>query len=93
MKLKGNKRDPKNESYLELKYCERCGGLWLRPVGLGRVYCEACERVVAEMPPVCRKTDGGDVASMPRELRWIVEEHENVADYEGSDLDATGGVA
>jgi len=27
---------------LELKYCERCGGLWLRICGSERVYCGAC---------------------------------------------------
>jgi len=27
---------------LELKYCECCGGLWLRRQGMGRVYCAAC---------------------------------------------------
>jgi Zn-finger nucleic acid-binding protein len=32
---------------LELKYCERCGGLWLRRRGAADVYCAACVR---EMP-------------------------------------------
>lgn len=27
---------------VELKYCERCGGLWLRPCGSQRVYCGIC---------------------------------------------------
>lgn len=27
---------------LELKYCERCGGLWFRPLGCGEIYCAAC---------------------------------------------------
>ena len=27
---------------LELKYCERCGGLWLRLQGAQEVYCAAC---------------------------------------------------
>jgi hypothetical protein len=27
---------------LELKYCERCGGLWLRRVGVVETYCAAC---------------------------------------------------
>jgi hypothetical protein len=37
---------------LELKYCERCGKLWLRQRGTGRVYCEAC---TSEIPyfPLC----------------------------------------
>ncbi len=28
---------------LELKYCEACGGLQVRPVGSGQVYCLRCE--------------------------------------------------
>ena len=27
---------------VELKYCERCGGLWLRPCGSTRVFCATC---------------------------------------------------
>lgn len=27
---------------LELKYCETCGGLWLRPRGSSQVDCAAC---------------------------------------------------
>jgi hypothetical protein len=40
-----------NELQFELKYCERCGGLWLRPAGGGQVYCVACGRAMAELPP------------------------------------------
>ena len=29
---------------LELKYCERCGTLRLRPSGSSRIYCASCER-------------------------------------------------
>jgi hypothetical protein len=36
---------------LELKYCERCGGLWLRSAGSRQIYCVACAREIAEMPP------------------------------------------
>lgn len=28
---------------VELKYCERCGGLWLRPQGTPGVYCAGCQ--------------------------------------------------
>jgi len=35
---------------LELKYCERCGGLWLRPQGDSEVYCGGCRLRMAEMP-------------------------------------------
>jgi hypothetical protein len=28
--------------HLELKYCETCGGLWLRQKGSGQVECASC---------------------------------------------------
>jgi hypothetical protein len=37
---------------MELKYCERCGGLWLRRRGSERVYCEACVPKMEELPQV-----------------------------------------
>jgi hypothetical protein len=30
------------EVLFELKYCERCGALWVRPLGMEEVYCAAC---------------------------------------------------
>lgn len=39
---------------LELKYCERCGGLWLRPQGEDEVYCGVCRLKVAELPKWAR---------------------------------------
>lgn len=41
----------RNPSF-ELKYCERCGGLWLRPQGGEAVYCERCAKVIRELPAV-----------------------------------------
>lgn len=35
---------------VELKYCERCGGLWLRRKGVVSVYCASCEPAMAEFP-------------------------------------------
>jgi hypothetical protein len=31
---------------LELKYCERCGGLWLRPAGSELVFCNPCAKAM-----------------------------------------------
>jgi hypothetical protein len=48
------------EIQVELKYCERCGGLWLRPQGTDGVYCNSCQlRLEArpdpgEAPPTCK---------------------------------------
>jgi uncharacterized Zn finger protein (UPF0148 family) len=38
------------EIQVELKYCERCGGLWLRPRGADGVYCASCRVRLAAMP-------------------------------------------
>jgi hypothetical protein len=40
---------------LELKYCERCGGLWLRHEGNGDVYCPSCVPRMAELPVARRR--------------------------------------
>jgi hypothetical protein len=37
------------ETKLELKYCEGCGALQLRPEGSTRVYCVHCWKVLREM--------------------------------------------
>ena len=39
-----------SEIQVELKYCERCGGLWLRPQGTSGVYCGSCRVCLAAMP-------------------------------------------
>lgn len=36
-----------NAIQMELKYCERCGGLWLRPSGSDVVYCPSCSMIMA----------------------------------------------
>ncbi len=38
------------EILVELKYCERCGGLWLRPEGTNGVFCAGCHAILAAMP-------------------------------------------
>ena len=43
-----------NSIQLELKYCERCGGLWLRPKGSELVFCASCARVIAGLAPNSR---------------------------------------
>ena len=49
---------------LELKYCERCGGLWLRPVSGAQIYCSVCARAMADLPPSSR--DEEVIAPKPR---------------------------
>ena len=40
---------PQSERKLELKYCERCGGLWIRPQGSGHPYCAPCTVQIKNM--------------------------------------------
>jgi hypothetical protein len=39
-----------SDQLVELKYCERCGGLWLRAKGNAGIYCRLCNREMAEYP-------------------------------------------
>ena len=40
---------------LELKYCERCGGLWMRTKGDGEVYCPSCALQMMDLPAPSRR--------------------------------------
>jgi len=92
VKSKARESSCANELQFELKYCERCGGLWLRPVGGGQIYCVACGRAMAELPPASHRAE---TARMPLGPRWDADESdfESYEEYEGLDLDAAGGVA
>jgi DNA-directed RNA polymerase subunit RPC12/RpoP len=37
------------EVAMELKYCERCGGLWLRRLGQDAVHCGRCRAQIVAM--------------------------------------------
>ncbi len=82
-----------HELQFELKYCERCGGLWLRPVGGGQIYCAGCGREMAQMPPASYERVGG--ARLPQGPRWGMgdSDFESYEEYDGVDLDTAGGVA
>jgi hypothetical protein len=63
------------ETSVELKYCERCGGLFLRTPGEGAVYCAACafrlaaepdfEKTIHSWPR--RRSRGARLANGPKE--------------------------
>jgi len=90
MKLKASTSGDGNEMQFELKYCERCGGLWLRPVGGGQIYCVGCGRQMADLPAASRKAAS---PRMPQGPQWGVD-HCDYDDAEGNeDTDAPGGVA
>jgi hypothetical protein len=87
------KRDRKGEENkevgMELKYCEHCGGLWVRERGAGVVYCDNCRPKVADLP-----------APKKRRLILPVGPHTTIEDYEIEidhedvmDFEAVGGVA
>ncbi len=40
---------------MELKYCERCGGLWLRESEGEEIYCPGCRPEMVELPRGKRK--------------------------------------
>jgi len=92
MKTKAEKNGRQDESCLELKYCERCGGLGLRPVGGAQTYCATCARAMAEMAPGSTEAE---TARMPRVPRWGGDDGDRYDDEDdrGMDLDAAGGVA
>jgi Zn-finger nucleic acid-binding protein len=48
--MKSSSEIVQDEVQLELKYCERCGGLWLRPVHAADVFCARCAPEMAELP-------------------------------------------
>jgi hypothetical protein len=50
-----------SEIQMELKYCERCGGLWLRPAGTDGVYCAGCR--------VCLEAIPKQLEALPRKPR------------------------
>ena len=82
------RRSKTQEARVELKYCEHCGGLWVREPGAG-VYCAKCEPKVADLP-VPKK----------RAARVLLPEQETAVTDEMSrglvealELDAVGGVA
>ena len=43
---------------VELKVCERCGGLWLRPEKSRWIYCGPCKTKVDELPAPQLKPSG-----------------------------------
>ena len=92
MKAKAKVSNSTNELCLELKYCERCGGLWLRPVGGGQIYCTGCGREMAKLPPASTEAE---IARVQRGPRWAEDDGDFVS-WNGDDevdVDAAAGVA
>ena len=80
-------RETASELQLELKYCERCGGLWLRPAGRMQVYCATCAGEMAKLPAVSRRVE----SSISGASCW---DDEDYGDWHGEESpDEAGGVA
>ncbi len=62
---------------MELKYCERCGGLWFRERAGTEIYCPGCVPLMADMPT-------------PRRKRVVVVAVNSVDDIEGCLAELTG---
>jgi hypothetical protein len=84
------KRD--NEVGLELKYCEHCGGLYVRERGIG-VYCRRCESQVADLPKATPKRIRIILPVLPQS---VVEDFDfgfEIDVDDSGDFEAAGGVA
>ena len=51
---------------LELKYCEACGALWLRPHSTGTPYCKRCQKVMAGLSRKSRGVERAKTADRRR---------------------------
>ena len=65
---------------LELKYCERCGALWLRLRGAQEIYCAPCDLEMLDLPSPRRviskpRLPGNhkvEIKAQPRDLSGFV---------------------
>ena len=76
---------------MELKYCEHCGGLWVREPGAGVVYCDKCQPKVADLPMPKKRSSR---TMLPMSRHSAVDDYQfDVPDECVPDLEAAGGVA
>lgn len=68
--MKNNREQQKKEEQIrmELKYCERCGGLWLRECGAGVVYCSTCKHEVEDLPVPKKKPRRVKMPALPHSV-------------------------
>jgi len=84
------KSDERDEVGVELKYCEHCGGLWVRERGAG-VYCNSCQNKVADLP-AAKKQRGRIV--LPVRPHTAVEDYEFEIEMDDlTNFEAAGGLA
>ncbi len=68
------------EAQMELKYCERCGGLFLRPTATAGVHCGSCVLHLAARPHLAGDLNNGSrrKARKPRMVKGPRPEIMNV---------------
>lgn len=89
--MEAKKDDLSNALCLELKYCERCGGLWLRPIGTGQMFCVRCAGEMSEPPARPRNLS---YPKLPEERRRLLDDDsiEACAVDAGLNGESTGGL-
>ncbi|MGI9100928.1 MAG: hypothetical protein ACR2IF_00660 [Terriglobales bacterium] len=65
-------------THFELKYCERCGSLWLRPCGADVIYCPACTRKIAELPARDPQPSSTVIPSEPQQPTPVIPSEDAV---------------
>lgn len=75
---------------VELKYCEHCGGLYIRECGAG-VYCPKCQAKVADLPAPAPKKSR---LVLPVQRSTVIDNtHLITSAPDQTDFEAMGGVA
>jgi uncharacterized Zn finger protein (UPF0148 family) len=77
------------EIQLDLKYCERCGGLWLRPQGTNGVFCAICSEHLAAMPT---RGEAPPPKTRRRRRKTVVRMDEMASDRELNSLECLRAV-
>ena len=85
------KNKSSNAVGVELKYCEHCGGLWVRECGSGLIYCEKCRLVVAELPAPKKRANRMRLPA--RTERALENSNFEIEIEDSTDFEAAGGVA
>ena len=84
------RRSPRSQNVkVELKYCEHCGGLWVREAGTG-VYCEKCEPKVADLPVPKKRPSR---VALPKQEGTVSDGIGRGVIEDSLELEAVGGVA
>ena len=88
--MSGNHKQGEKEQAvrMELKYCEHCGGLWLRECGAGTLYCEHCVQIVADLPVPKKRAQR---VNLPVRGQTIIERYRG--EPGDDDVEAAGGAA